>query len=375
MSRALASADELQDIAERGMLPALKLVSAASFAERPAPERAWIVRELIPDRNVTDLSGDGGLGKSLVALQLCVAIATGTDWLGHMPEPGRALYLSCEDELDEIHRRVAIIADRKGIPLDDLGGFSIVDLTDANLTELAAPDGKQRLALTALYDSVAAALVSIRPKLVVIDTRADVFGGDEISRAQVRFFVRALRRLCFRYDLAILLLSHPSVAGMSSGSGQSGSTAWGNSVRSRLYLERPKADDGSEPDRDLRVLTTKKANYGPADDTIALRWDAGIFRPDQAGIGTIDRMARDQQIEARFLELLREFEKQGRTVNPYSGLSYAPQAFATADPTIGKRQFKAAMERLFAAGRIEVIEVGPPSRRTKRVIEARGDPA
>jgi RecA-family ATPase len=369
MSRALASADELQDIADRGVRPALKLVSAASFAERPAPERAWIVRELIPDRNVTDLSGDGGLGKSLIALQLGIAMATGTDWLGHMPAPGRVLYLSCEDELDEIHRRVAIIADRKGIPLDDLGGFGVIDLTDAEATELAAPDGKQRLALTTLYDAVADVISEHRPKLIVLDTRADVFGGDEISRAQVRFFVRALRRLCFRYDMAILMLSHPSVAGMSSGSGQSGSTAWGNSVRSRLYLERPKADDGSEPDRDLRVLTTKKTNYGPADTTIALRWDAGIFRPDHVGAGTLDRIARDQHIEERFIELLRDFETQGRHVNANAGPYYAPKEFAAADATIGAQQFKAAMRRLFDAKRIKIEAFGAPSRGLKKIVE------
>jgi len=366
----LATADELQGLYEGASeRPRLRLVEVSSFAARAAPARSWIVRDLIPDRNVTDLSGDGGLGKSLVALQLGLAMATGTDWLGHMPAPGRVLYLSCEDQIDEIHRRVETIADRKGIDLAAVTGFTIVDLTDDTATELAAPDGKARIALTPLYQVVAESIASFAPRLVVIDTRADMFGGDEISRAQVRFFVRALRRLCFAHDLAILMLSHPSVAGMASGSGQSGSTAWGNSVRSRLYLERPKADDGSEPDSDMRILSTKKAKYGPCDTTIALRWDAGVFRPDHHGVGTLDKIARDQTVETRFLELLRDFEKQGRAVNPHSGLSYAPQAFANAEPAIGKRHFRSAMERLFASGRIEVAEIGPPSRRTKKIVE------
>lgn len=348
---------------------AFTVISAASFAGRRAPARHWIVNDLIPDRNVTDLSGDGGLGKSLIILQLCGAMATGTDWLGQMPTPGKTLYVSCEDEIDEIHRRIEIIASRRGFAVEDLVDMHIVDLTNTTDTEFAAPDARHNIALTATYQKLVSTIQALRPKLVVLDTRADVFGGDEISRQQVRFFIRALRRLCFEYDMAILLLSHPSVSGMASGSGQSGSTAWGNSVRSRLYLERARADDGSEPDRDRRVLSTKKANYGPADTTISLRWDAGIFRPDHLGTGTLDRIARDQQIETRFLELLREFDRQGRHVNPTSGPNYAPKAFAAADGATGHRLFKAAMDRLFAAGRLEVIPHGPPSKGVRKIVE------
>jgi RecA-family ATPase len=372
------SAEELQALSEmplngsgRNHAPVapLPVVSIASFDGDPAPERQWIVRELVPARDITDLAGDGGIGKSLIALQLAVAMATATDWLGHMPTPGRVLYLSCEDEITEIRRRTEIIAKRKSIGLADLADIHVIDLTTAAATELAAPDGKQRIALTGLFQSLTATIEVLRPALAIVDTRADVFGGNEIDRGQVRFFIRALRRLCLDQDMATLLLSHPSVAGMASGTGQSGSTAWGNSVRSRLYLERPKADDGTEPDPDLRLLTTKKANYGPADTSITLRWDAGIFRPDLATAGTLDRIARDQHVEARFLELLREFEKQGRHVNPSSGPNYAPKNFARADAAIGHLQFRAAMDRLFAAGKVAVVPNGRPGRGSKKLVE------
>jgi RecA-family ATPase len=361
-----ASDVEMQAFAATG----LEVVVAASFAGKPVPERQWLVPGLIPARDVTDLAGDGGLGKSMIALQLCAAVVTATDWLGHIPTPGPALYISCEDEIDEIHRRLAVIVKSRGFELADLTDLHIVDLTDADRTELAAPDSKQRLALTDLFDKIAALVASLRPRVVVIDTRADVFGGDEVNRTQVRYFVRALRRLCFRHDTAVLLLSHPSVAGMATGTGQSGSTAWGNSVRSRLYLERPKADDGTEPDSNLRILTTKKANYGPADTSITLRWDAGVFKPDHSTSSTIDRIARDQTVETRFLELLRDFEKQGRHVNDKAGPYYAPKAFAAADSgSIGHRQFKTAMHRLFAAGKLRSEAFGAPSRGMRRIVE------
>jgi RecA-family ATPase len=147
--------------------------------------------------------------------------------------------------------------------------------------------------------------------------------------------------------MAILLLSHPSLSGMASGTGQSGSTGWGNSVRSRLYLERPKAQDGGEPDPDLRILTNKKANFSSTDVSLSLRWAAGAFRLEKSGLGGLDRMAQERAADTRFLELLADFEKQGRTTNNAGGPNYAPRAFAASDSAIGKDRFRGAMERLF----------------------------
>ena len=83
-----------------------------------------------------------------------------------------------------------------------------------------------------------------RPSLLILDTLADLFGGDEIKRPHSRQFIGLLRGLAIEFRLTIDLLSHPSQSGMASGAGASGSTAWSNSVRSRLYLERRSASGG-----------------------------------------------------------------------------------------------------------------------------------
>ena len=54
----------------------------------------------------------------------------------------------------------------------------------------------------------------LQPKLITIDTSADAFGGNEIDRAQVRHFVKLLRGVAIENDSTVLLLSHPSVAGI-----------------------------------------------------------------------------------------------------------------------------------------------------------------
>jgi hypothetical protein len=75
--------------------------------------------------------------------------------------------------------------------------------------------------------------------------------------------VTLLRDLAISANAGLLLTSHPSLTGISTGSGLSGSTAWNASVRSRLYFKRAKTEKDEEPDPDLRVLEVMKSNYGP----------------------------------------------------------------------------------------------------------------
>jgi RecA-family ATPase len=117
----------------------------------------------------------------------------------------------------------------------------------------------------------------LRPRLILLDNSADIFGGNENDRAQVRQFIGLLRGLAIASGAAILLTSHPSLTGMNTGSGLSGSTAWNASVRSRLYLKRAATEKDEEPDPDLRVVEVMKANYGPVGETITVRWKDGLF--------------------------------------------------------------------------------------------------
>ncbi len=234
----------------------LRILNPADWHGKPVPERSWFVEGLIPGRNVTLLSGDGGVGKSLLALQIGAAAALGVETLGLAPKPGRVFYLGAEDEEDEFQRRLAAIVENLGRTLADLGdNFQLVAMAGRDAT-LALPDSGKRIQPTLVMQALVEEVTNYRPNLLVLDTSANLFGGDEINRVQVRTFVGMLMNIALKLDCAVVLLSHPSVAGMLSGSGLSGSTAWNNSVRSRLYLTSLKdALDG-------RVLSTAKANFG-----------------------------------------------------------------------------------------------------------------
>jgi RecA-family ATPase len=349
----------------------LPVISAASFADVAPPERRWIVKDMIPDRTVTIVAGDGGGGKTTLLLQLSTAIAGSCPWLGHNPDPGPVLVVTAEDDEEEIHRRLAAIAKSLGVELSDLANLHIVPLAGQDAV-MGAPEGKAALiAPTTVFRGLVALIELIKPRLVVLDALADVYAGEENARAQARQFIGLLRGLAIKNDLAVVLIAHPSLSGMASGSGTSGSTAWSNSVRARLYLERIVDDGNREIDPNLRVLRVKKSNYGPVGMELRLRWQNGSFILDGPA-GGFDKIAAEAKADCVFLDLLGTFTAQGRDVSPKPSQTYAPSVFEKHPNAEGitKRGFASAMERLLTAGRILVETVGPPSRQYKRLIIA-----
>ena len=344
----------------------LPVLDLASLDGCPVPERSWFIPDLIPNRNVTLLSGDGGLGKSLLALQIGIASTLDRVTIGLKPQAGRCLYLAAEDEADEFHRRAADVLKHMGSTFAETGGrFNLVPLADRDAL-LAVPGKNGTMEPTKLFEHTVKLVEKYQPDLLVLDTAADVYGGDEIKRVQVRQFIGMLRSICLQWDCAILLLAHPSVAGMQSGTGSSGSTAWNNSVRSRLYLDLPSGDD---VDPDMRRLGQKKSNYGPRDKQLFFRWEDGAFvgvdttRPNPAS-GLMNRKA-----EEVFLRLLSKFNRNGQSCSPSPSATYAPTMMERdADAEgIKKAAFGQAMQRLLDRGDIKIIKVGSPAKSRKHL--------
>jgi RecA-family ATPase len=98
----------------------LDVIDPVSLQGLDVPERRWLWENWIPMRAVTILTGDGGTGKSLLALQLATACATGRLFLGQSVMRCKVLVIACEDEKDELHRRQARINEGLGIDMADL---------------------------------------------------------------------------------------------------------------------------------------------------------------------------------------------------------------------------------------------------------------
>ena len=324
----------------------LQWLNMSSWDHAPIPERKWAIRDRVPLKQAGLFSGEGGTGKSIIELMKNVAHVAAKDWLGSMPEPGPAFYLGAEDDEEEIHIRLAAIAKHYDVTFKELtdGGLHVLPLLGKDATLCAVTKGGN-IEVTALYRQLYEAAGDIKPKNISIDTLSRAFSGNEIDRVQVYAFAMHMQALAMVADGSVTVLSHPSLQGINSGSGLSGSTAWHGAFRFRQYLKGVKASDGEQPDNDLRELEFKKNQYGPRGENIVLRYQRGLFLPE-AGISNLDKASRSAKAEEVFMDLLRRFGAEGRNVSENKNApTYAPAKFEKEDEAKKLRLKKAELEQ------------------------------
>jgi len=350
----------------------LDLVDPRTLAGVPIPVREWIIEDWLPFGHVTLSYGDGGVGKTLLAQQLMASCATGAYWLGLTPRRCKVFGLFCEDDPDEVHRRQDRINDALGIDWADLGDMRwACAVGQDNVLVRFEADGSWNT--TPRFDQIIKAAKDFGAQLIVIDTAADTFGGNENDRQQVRAYLGpVLTRLARDIGGAVLVNAHPSRSGMSStGDLDGGSTAWSNTARSRWSLTRPMAEEGAEPDPNARILTRRKANYSSIGETINLRWQAGALVAQNVATGPSSSTAPSRAAaESLFLTLLDRCLEQGQAVSSSATApNFAPRLFAKRPDRDGfsKRDFDIAMQSLFADRRIRVAEYGRPGKWRSRV--------
>jgi RecA-family ATPase len=353
----------------------LQWLDLSNWDNEPVPERQWSIRDRVPRNQAGLFSGEGGTGKSIIELTKNVAHVVGKDWLGSLPEIGPTIYLGTEDDIAEIQIRLAAITKHygTGTTFKELAdnGLHILPLLGQDATLCAASPRSGRVETTALYKRIYEAAGDIKPVNISVDTLSRAFAGNEIDRTQVYAFANHMQALAMVAGGSVTVLSHPSLAGIASGTGLSGSTAWHGAFRFRQYLKGIKPTDGEQPDNDLRELEFKKNQYGPLGERVVLRYRSGLFLPEP-GMMNLDKAARESKAEEVFVDLLKRFTDDGRNVSdkPTSN-NYAPKVFAqeaeAKKVSLRKVDLEGAMRRLFSDRKIYIEHYGRPARPASRV--------
>jgi RecA-family ATPase len=334
------------------------------------PERLWAIRDRVPLNQAGLFSGEGGTGKSIIELMKDVAHVCGKDWLGSLPEPGPAFYIGAEDDERELHIRLAAIASHYGVTFKQLSGLHVLCLLGQDAT-LCAIGRNGKVETTDLYKRLHEAAGDIKPKNISIDTLSRAFAGNEIDRRQVYEFANQMQALAAVAGGSVTVLSHPSLAGINSGSGISGSTAWHGAFRFRMYLTSAKQEAGEQPDTDLRELQFRKNQYGPVAESIVLRYQRGLFLPEH-GLSTVEQAARQQKAENSLIAAGKRLAGIGQELSPKpQAHAYAPNVIAKQPEAKGlrKAELVAALERLLQDGsRVQLETVRGGTTREKKVL-------
>jgi len=298
------------------------VISPADWQGQDIPERRWMVEGLVPYHQATLLTGAGAAGKSLLEQLKCTCIGMGLPFLGVEVEQVPTLYITCEDDPSELHRRQAAICAGLGISLEDTRGkVHLLSLYGEPGNELCTFDEARTIRASKRYGEIVDTSLALNVRHVSLDNTSHMFTGNENARQEVAAFVNLCNAMARAIDGAVTMVGFPNKAGDS----YSGSTAWENQVRSRLFLETPKNEDGVVVDPDYRVLRNEKANYARKGTEIGFMWMNGTFvlppqEDDGAPVG-------HQFSDAHAWYALCEIDRRWREGNPFSASHNATERY------------------------------------------------
>ena len=336
----------------------------AELRAREVPPRKWLIRDWIyaDPGSVFMLSGQGGTGKSLLALMLANSLATGEPWLGmEINHRAKSFFVTCEDSEDEVARRVQKVDQASHAKQKD---DSLVKIwCRQGMNNIIATGGRGRPVGEGPFFNVLKQVCSNHfgrdGGLLILDTMADFIAIDENSRMEVSQFVKhILSKLGQELGICVLLLGHPN----KTNTGYSGSSAWEGSVRGRWELEWKDQKVGEQ-----LFLRLAKSNASMGGKTIALE-----YGPDFLPRVVPEGAKQDTFLKNYLYEKIRSYLEEGNPLLRSPQATNAIRKLHIIDPTtqlkVGPRQIDDAVSELIAEGRVR--EIPDNKKRILTIVEA-----
>ena len=246
-------------------------------------DRDWLIPNWLPAHTATMFTGDGGVGKSWLTLQVVCQITCGFKNAFLNPEfplpseadesikPKHIVFATYEDEPAEIKRRIQALASGMNWVAESLDTIKqhlhIVDMR--GIGSVWGPGMGKHIANTGdlLFagEAIRAICEERNAKLLVIDPLSGAFGGNENDRTAVYDFVSSFRGWGDAAKCAMLAIGHLPKGAEGRAAGFSGSTAWEASARSMWKLskkvEKPEKGEEDEEEKAYWVMEHTKGNY------------------------------------------------------------------------------------------------------------------
>ena len=176
----------------------------ASHSElRQASRRPDILRGIAANK-FGILAAAPGTGKSMLALSMCAAVASGRSILGFQPhdENGQnALFVSLEEDSDEVLLRWQAMRQVYDIDTQDR-----LHIAGENNIKFHTAGGAEEFISSAVFD-LAELITQTQAKFVILDPLAQWRLGNE-DNATFSLFSSAIKQLCVHCDTTIMVIHH-----------------------------------------------------------------------------------------------------------------------------------------------------------------------
>ncbi len=263
-------------------------VVRASELRTPECRQAWLIEHLWSHQAVGIIGGSPKSGKTWLALEMAVSVASGSPCLGMFSvcSSGPVLLYAAEDPASALRERVQTLAQVHAVDFEHLD----LHIITVDSLRLDKPDHQDRLEAT---------LQIYKPALLILDPLVRVHAIDENVAGQVAALLGFLRSLQRRTGTAIALVHHvrknvsATAAAGNSLRGSGDLYAW---VDSFLYLRSH---------QDQRLLSAEHRS-APAFGPVALQLihaAAGTYlKTAAAGLAISD--PKDGELSAKIVQLL-----------------------------------------------------------------------
>jgi hypothetical protein len=278
----------------------------------PAP---WLVKGVLRETSVACLFGPRGSCKSFVALSLAGSVATGVPWMGHdVLNSGLVIYVAAEGGGGMVTRARAWSEQHQIHPAK----INMQFVTEPFVCQSESED------IDVLIERIHEAIewqppdytdpetghwyedATARewPKLIIIDTLARCFSGDESQAEDMGAFIQGVDRLKIEFNCTVLVVHHSGW----DPAHERGSTALGGACDTIYKIETE-----PDPDPSLKLVCTKMKDSRESDDLILLRREVTVTRritddPDEdlRSLVIETEMGDTEARKAHILSLIRQ---------------------------------------------------------------------
>jgi len=271
----------------------VRSIDVAQAMTGEVPEIPWLAEGWIGQGDLCVLAGEWATGKSLIALDLALAVTLGHRWVGVMPcTQGPVLYLDEENAVRNACRRLARMARGRNV--------SNAEAADLRLRYLS--QNGINLDDRASYDIVRREIDLLQPVLVILDAAIRFHSRDENKASQMALWyrerVKPLQRIC---GSALVLIDHMSKPTKDSEAYDPAHRVRGSGdklgvVDVGLTLE-------GDRETDTRILSASKVRW--LDDLppkLQTRWR----RSEDDDAGWIEAVDATKNADAMLAQILRE---------------------------------------------------------------------